>query len=57
MIEAALPHLPEGYMPDVASVQAICATLRDMDEPCQVVQIVGDAGQGEPSPRVNRKIA
>lgn len=47
VIQSALPQLPEAYVPDVACVQAICTRLRRMDEPLQVVQIVGDPGQGE----------
>ena len=46
MMQSSLPLLPEAYVPDVAPVQAICTRLRNMGEPVQVVQIVGEAGQG-----------
>lgn len=45
-IQHAMPQLPEGYMPDVATVRVICDTLRDMEKSVQVVQIVGGPGQG-----------
>ena len=41
-----MPQLPEGYVPDVATVQAICDTLRKVEKSVQVVQIVGGPGQG-----------
>ena len=45
-IQHAMPQLPEGYVPDVATVQAICDTLRKVEKSVQVVQIVGGPGQG-----------
>ena len=49
VIQHAMPQLPEGYVPDIASVQAICDRLRNVKEPLQIVQIVGNPGQGKES--------
>ena len=47
IIQAALPKLPQLYVPDVESLDQMCTKLQDRQAPIRFLEIVGAPGRGK----------
>ena len=51
VVQAALPELPQLYVPDVDSLDQTCTKMQDSKQGIRLLEVVGAPGRGAPACR------